>query len=344
MGEYAARDFTNKCDQYNDEATCLHYKIQRGDGTWSPCEWKETGVVVQKDTPDGTVSEPQYTCFAHYTASRVGCPPPSPPPPSPPPPSPPPSPPPAPPPPSRPPSHPLVADCNYAVTLDFHKWCEENDAVVTGCTGDGDGCVERFPSLGVIGGKDENGDRYERPFDLLITSPDGSYNPHEPEMNGCNGAFGGLNVRLGTDAHLKFEFRDSATDEVVTLPIFYWSFFDVDGVGPYAESIDITGFSSFSLYEDTEIKHDGVPGNALKPEVLPTYFSAGGTTEPENPTDPKTLEGDEKVTGCHCATAATTTTATTTTAAHSITTSPPSSPRCRRTPSRCSSTRRLPSS
>ena len=190
--------------------------------------------------------------------------------------------------------------------------------MVTGCTGDGDGCVERFPSLGVIGGKDENGDRYERPFDLLITSPDGSYNPHEPEMNGCNGesaasplpslprpshsspshhvtgAFGGLNVRLGTDARLKFEFRDSATDEVVTLPIFYWSFFDVDGVGPYAESIDISGFSSFSSYEDTEIKHDGVPGNALKPEVLPTYFSAGGTTEPENPTDPKTLEGDEK--------------------------------------------------
>ena len=130
----------------------------------------------------------------------------------------------------------------------------EVQMLISSCDRDGDGCVERFPSLGVIGGKDENGDRYERPFDLLITSPDGSYNPHEPEMNGCNGAFGGLNVRLGTDAHLKFEFRDSATDEVVTLPIFYWSFFDVDGVGPYAESIDITGFSSFSLYEDTEIK------------------------------------------------------------------------------------------
>ena len=107
-------------------------------------------------------------------------------------------------------------------------------------------------------------------------------------------------MRLGTDARLKFEFRDSATDEVVTLPIFYWSFFDVDGVGPYAESIDISGFSSFSLYEDTEIKHDGVPGNALKPEVLPTYFSAGGTTEPENPTDPKTLQATTRRTPSRC--------------------------------------------
>ena len=127
-----------------------------------------------------------------------------------------------------------------------------------------------------------------------MSPPPRHYHPCRAPLNHVTGAFGGLNVRLGTDARLKFEFRDSATDEVVTLPIFYWSFFDVDGVGPYAESIDISGFSSFSLYEDTEIKHDGVPGNALKPEVLPTYFSAGGTTEPENPTDPKTLQATDK--------------------------------------------------
>ena len=112
MGQYGAREVTEECQDHDGNecdgtaydvtecdarrATCEHHKMERGDGTVSPCEW--------------IVSGGGWRCMAGYQ-DRYGCPPPppsaspSPPLPSPPLPSPPPpSPPqPSPPPPSSPP-------------------------------------------------------------------------------------------------------------------------------------------------------------------------------------------------------------------------------------------------
>ena len=68
MGQYGARAVTSQCSNHDgtDEATCEHHRMERKDGTVSPCNW------------NGGAS----TCIAGYS-DRYGCPPPPSPSPSP---------------------------------------------------------------------------------------------------------------------------------------------------------------------------------------------------------------------------------------------------------------------
>ena len=48
------------------------------------------------------------------------------------------------------------------------------------------------------------------------------------QVNGCDGQFGTFGVYEGTATDFEFEFQDTATQEPVVIPYYYFTFFDFD--------------------------------------------------------------------------------------------------------------------
>jgi hypothetical protein len=129
----------------------------------------------------------------------------------------------------------------------FEGECRTPGGAVTACTEPGD--VLRYTAVATYKG---------RPIDLEIADVSGDYEPSTTCGDSCNGfgggGFGKVNVRIGTDARLRFTFRDG--EDAVAVPDFYFSFFDFDTT---------TGGNPETLCVD-----DG--------EGLVSFFAASGAT------------------------------------------------------------------
>ena len=74
----------------------------------------------------------------------------------------------------------------------------------------------RFGSVGTLNG---------RSLDLVVVAQPGTYSS---DGSGCSGQFGKISMNVGSEATFEMSFRDSDTDAIVTLPSFYFSFFDLE--------------------------------------------------------------------------------------------------------------------
>ena len=112
----------------------------------------------------------------------------------------------------------------------------------------------RFSPVGSINGAS---------FDLVVTvAPGSNYNCASPcTQNTLNGKFGQIRLLyadpLGV-ATLRFSFVDTATGASVTVPSFYFSFFDLDmrdGNGDRSEAVGVKGsdIAGYMLDPSTEV-------------------------------------------------------------------------------------------
>ena len=89
------------------------------------------------------------------------------------------------------------------------------------------------------------------PFDLVVSmrTPGDTITPppghRMPVYSGCDcrSGFGMIAIHAGTMADLRFTFRDSVTDEVVTLRNFIFSAFDLER----HEVIQVAGYERYFL-------------------------------------------------------------------------------------------------
>mmetsp|Transcript_2413 Transcript_2413/g.2975 ORF Transcript_2413/g.2975 Transcript_2413/m.2975 type:complete len:562 (+) Transcript_2413:79-1764(+) len=93
-------------------------------------------------------------------------------------------------------------------------------------------------------------------FDMTIQIRNGDYMPANKDLNGLNGNFGIVNLLFGEMVDLMFSFRHSTTDELITLPYFYFSFFDLDQGRENSREhfcINDNQYSSMHVIENIEV-------------------------------------------------------------------------------------------
>ena len=104
----------------------------------------------------------------------------------------------------------------------------------------------RYAAVGRVNGAD---------FDLVIRNTT-EYLGKKTRPSGCNGVFGLINVAKGSVVDMDFAFEDSLTQQPITVPEFFFSFFDLDEQKNSAkkggkEKIHLSGYTSFALDDQT---------------------------------------------------------------------------------------------
>ena len=164
-------------------------------------------------------------------------------------------PPPAPPTPSLPPSLPPPPPsapqsiCSSLVQLDFYAACTSGVALYNNLGGEGPNVGDpeemRFRGAGSYLGS---------PIDIVITTS----SPYERVTNyitaqGCFGQFGAIQVRRSQQVGFDVSFVDQVSGNPVTLPGFYWTFFDIDGQDEWREGVRVSGFESYTTEPNTYV-------------------------------------------------------------------------------------------
>jgi hypothetical protein len=93
-------------------------------------------------------------------------------------------------------------------------------------------------------------------------------------------------VNQNTSVHLNFSFeRTMPVTELITLPAFYFSFFDLDHTIDRlaVESLQVSGYTSFGLTTPTDVAVDGN-----------TFSSTVHGSGSDNPTDPLALTDEQR--------------------------------------------------
>lgn len=109
-------------------------------------------------------------------------------------------------------------------------------------------------------------------------------------QNGKFGEYGIISVKAGSEVTLQFTFQDPNTKTPVILRKAYFSFLDLDAASPglSSESVEIGGFTTKVLTQETQILEEMAPAGR-------TRFSttAVGTVD-DNPQDPNLLTVEQK--------------------------------------------------
>lgn len=181
--------------------------------------------------------------------------------------------------------------CESIVRFDFGAACKTGEPYYDNLGGKGPQFADpeeiRFRGAGSYLGS---------PFDVVITATSDYEVPSNMVSQGCLGLFGMLLLRKAQQASFAVAFRDQATDALVSLPAFHWSFFDIDGPSDeWREAVRVTGFDSYSTQPGTylDIESDGASdlwALASKPYRDPWI----GKTNANNPTDPMALDDGQK--------------------------------------------------
>jgi hypothetical protein len=118
--------------------------------------------------------------------------------------------------------------------------------------------------------------------DLHVDAVSG-YGTAVPDKNGLFGNLAAVNMLHGIEAEFKITFLRCDTDEIYTMPSFYWSINDLDmgSLGGGLEVLTISGFESEYLLESAV-------GEVVKGQngALTTYQGSTAGNEEDNPTDP----------------------------------------------------------
>jgi hypothetical protein len=131
----------------------------------------------------------------------------------------------------------------------------------------------------------------DRRFDLLVSSTSAKYTTPDgyAPYNGVYGYFGYLTMSPGSEFKIKFQFVEPNTTTPITLPKFYFTFFDLDTGDVYnnnsgaAEEVSISGYEKYFVGPDTElaIRKNDKGGHYFKA----TRYGTGA----DNPKDPLKL-------------------------------------------------------
>jgi len=130
----------------------------------------------------------------------------------------------------------------------------------------------------------------------LVVKADERYTPKNPSRNGIHlGKFVRFNMKSGTSATFTFQFVSTGTMNVVKVPEFAFTIFDIDQFkGCYGRmSITASHFSSYHVDDNTELvtKTDGgAPG---KPATT-TFMSSMAGTKGDNPKKPREMTEAQK--------------------------------------------------
>ena len=150
----------------------------------------------------------------------------------------------------------LILDCSTDFLLDISAACTTGQPAQNNLGGLGpDLGVEelRFKGVGQLNGA---------PIDMVFTNTseyrgfwDGSsLNPDTGRWgNGCGGLFAEIGISMGSDTGFLLEFRDNTTDEIVNVPGFYLSMFDIDGIDRGAEKLVIDGYASYVVTSPSNV-------------------------------------------------------------------------------------------
>ena len=119
-------------------------------------------------------------------------------------------------------------------------------------------------------------------LDLLVTNRS-RYRVNNAPLNGIEGAFGRINVYIGTSVDLTMTFVAGGTDEPVTLSDIVMSFYDFDNGGTNREVLTMSAFDSYNVMSNTEILVG--PGSTFGRIFTATARGDGD----DNPSDPMQL-------------------------------------------------------
>jgi len=131
--------------------------------------------------------------------------------------------------------------------------------------------------------------------DLVIRANE-EYTPKNSARNGIHlGKFARINMKSGTRAIFNFQFVNSGTMDVVKVPEFAFTIFDIDQFkGCYGRmSINATHFSSYHVSDNTELitKTDGgAPGRPTST----VFMSSMASTKSDNPKKPREMTEVQK--------------------------------------------------
>jgi hypothetical protein len=129
----------------------------------------------------------------------------------------------------------------------------------------------------------------------LIIRANQNYVAHNSARNGIHlGKFGRINIKSGTSTVLNFQFVSTGTLNVVKVPEFVFTVFDLDQFkGCYGRmSINASHFSSYHVSDNTELvsKTDaGAPGRAASS----VFMSSMAGTKTDNPKKPRELTSEQ---------------------------------------------------
>jgi len=184
-------------------------------------------------------------------------------------------------------------DCSsVAVELDFYSACS---VTVNNLGGQGPNFDEpeqiRYSNVGTYDGET---------FDMIIEiRPESSYTPANYDNNGLNGKFGIVNILLGATVDFQVSFLHSTTDELITLPYLYFSFFDLDQGSNTQENLCMNNNQFYSLHiidnnEEVTMSTSTSPCSEVDDDSTTgsTILSSNSESRGfgcDNPDDPNTL-------------------------------------------------------
>ena len=105
-----------------------------------------------------------------------------------------------------------------------------------------------------------------RRVDLIVT-PLTQYFSTDPNRNGLSNGFGVINVKTGSTLEVDFTFVDAVTSEPVVMPLFEFTFYEIDMSPPeFTETLHVRGFTHFTLTRSTSLSasHSHLGGGRTK--------------------------------------------------------------------------------
>jgi len=116
-------------------------------------------------------------------------------------------------------------------------------------------------------------------IDMVVTVGGGGYS--KKGSNGLNGAYGTINLSPNHSVTLNFALQNSDTKELITLPGFYFSVFDIDKSRKTGEEFVATGFTH-ATYDasNSEAEFTSCGGGCLKAKAT---HKGGACDNPSNP-------------------------------------------------------------
>ena len=118
-------------------------------------------------------------------------------------------------------------------------------------------------------------------LDLIVTSR-GPYVANNARLNGISGAFGQINVAIGSSVDLTLQFVRGKTNQPATLGHAMLTFYDFDKGGTNWEVLTMRNYQTYTLTADTEIIPDGTAASS-------TFTASVFGTGSDNPRDPRDL-------------------------------------------------------
>ena len=127
-------------------------------------------------------------------------------------------------------------------------------------------------------------------LDLIVTSR-GPYVANNARLNGVSGAFGQINVAIGSSVDLTLQFLRGNTNEPATLDYAMLTFYDFDKGSTNWEVLTMRNYQTYTLTADTEI----IPAGTVASSTFTASVFGTGSDNPRDPRDLTPLQARRSV-------------------------------------------------